>query len=167
MVVDISRAWQSPGTEFPFQVSQEIPTQDILGENVVFDKAAISGFFTAAGDSIVLQGQLTSKANAVCANCLAPAEVDIQVLFREIFVREVEDDDSDSFLFEGNHVDVSQVALALAILALPMRFLCKEDCEGYCPNCGAEKNLCTCQKELPSEHPFAALQQLLSKDEEV
>ena len=45
---------------------------------------------------------------------------------------------------------------------LPMRFLCKPDCQGYVQYLD-EEDPDTCQKELTGQHPFAALQQLLSQ----
>lgn len=167
MILDVSRALGAPGTEFPFLATQEVPAQDVLGEEVTFDKATISGFFSAAGDAIVLHGQLTTIARARCANCLAPAKAELQVPFREVFVREADPSDPDQFLFEGSRVDLSQMALALSVLALPMRFLCRADCQGANPGGAEEKDHCACQKELPAKHPFEALQQLLTKDEEV
>ncbi len=169
MLLDISRALRAPGTEFPFLVGEEIPPQDILGETVSFDKVVLSGFFSSGGESILIHGQLTTVAHARCANCLEAAAIKVESPFREIFVKDGDPEDPDKFAFEGEALDLSQLALSLTVLALPMRFLCREDCKGLCPVCGGNlnENLCTCQKELPPKHPFEALQQLLSKDEEV
>ena len=169
MLLDISRALKAQGSEFPFLLSGEISDQDILGEPVSFDKAAMNGLFSAAGKSVLIHGQLETIAHARCAKCLGSAKVDLKVPFREIFVQDGDPNDPDKFSFEGNWLDLSHLALSLAVLALPMRFICREDCKGLCPVCGGNlnKNLCTCQKELQQKHPFEALQQLLKKDEEV
>ena len=52
-------------------------------------------------------------------------------------------------------------------MALPIRFLSKEDCPGLGETHPVDVDFSLCQKELPGQHPFAALQQLLTKDEEV
>lgn len=167
MLLDITRAIQAPGTEFPFVVSEEILPQEILGEEVVFDKATITGFFSGVGESIFVHGRLLTTAHARCANCLANAKADIEVPFSETFVREADSDDPDRFTFEGSQIDFAHLALSLSVLALPMRFKCKADCEGLCGTCGKETNHCTCRKESPERNPFATLKQLLTKDEEV
>ncbi len=167
MFLDVTRGIQTPGTEFPFMLSEEIAPQEILGEQVAFDKATITGFFSGVGERIFIRGNLTTTAYAQCANCLAPAQAPIEVPFTETFARDAGSDDLDMFTFEGSKVDFAELALSLSVLALPMRFLCREDCQGLCGTCGKDFNHCTCQKETGVRHPFEALQQLLTKDEEV
>ena len=168
MLLDISRALRSPGTEFPFELDGEIPTQDVLGETVSFDKAALSGTYSAAGKSVLIQGQLFAAAHSVCAKCLGPAQMELTIPFREIFVQDGDPEDPDKFAFEGSLLDFGHLALSLAVLNLRIRFVCGAGCKGLCPVCGENlnKNQCTCRKELPIKHPFEALQMLL-KDEEV
>ena len=167
MFLDVSKALRSPGTRFPFQQMLAIPVQDVLGEEVSFDPVQLEGSVEAVGESILLNGNLKTTAHAPCANCLAPAQAALDVPFSETFVHEAQPEDPDVFPYEGSRVELDQMALSVVMLALPMRFLCREDCQGFCAQCGMDKNLCTCQKELPDKHPFAALQQLLTKDEEV
>jgi len=169
MLLDISRALRSQGTEFPFALEGEIPTQDILGEMVTFDKVTMSGNYSAAGKSVLVEGQLTAAAHARCAKCLSRAQAEVTVPFREFYVQDGDPEDPDKFAFEGYSLNLDHLALSLALLDLPMRFLCGEDCKGLCPVCGASlnKQTCTCRKETLTKHPFEALQHLLTKDEEV
>ena len=169
MLLDISRALRSQGTEFPFALEGEIPTQDILGEMVTFDKVTMSGIYSAAGKSVLVEGQLTAAAHARCAKCLNPAQAEVTVPFREFYVQDGDPEDPDKFAFEGYSLNLDHLALSLALLDLPMRFLCSENCKGLCPVCGASlnKQTCTCRKEALIKHPFEALQHLLTKDEEV
>lgn len=46
-------------------------------------------------------------------------------------------------------LDISQEIRDLVILGLPIRILCREDCKGLCPDCGANLNFenCSCRKE--------------------
>ena len=168
MLLDVTCAIQSPGTEFPFSLSQEIAPQEVLGEQVVIDTATLNGFFSGVGESIYVRGTISTVAHAGCANCMAPAQSPIEVTFSEVFLHEEKSDDPDRFTYEGSKIDLTDLAMSLTVLSLPMRFMCKEDCKGLCGKCGKDKDHCTCQKELPArQHPFAALQQLLTKDEEV
>jgi Predicted metal-binding, possibly nucleic acid-binding protein len=167
MFLDITRAIQNPGTEFPFTMSEEVAAQDILGEQVTFEKAAISGFFSSVGGKIFVRGRLSTTAYALCANCLAPAKAPIEVLFQETFIQKMDVPDEEAFIYEGSKLDFADMALSLSVLALPMRFLCKEDCQGFCGVCGKDMEHCTCQKENQQRHPFEKLQQMLLKDEEV
>ena len=60
------------------------------------------------------------------------------------------------------HHHLEKLAMSYAVMHLPMRFLCKPDCQGYVQYLD-EEDPDTCQKELTGQHPFAALQQLLSQ----
>ncbi len=169
MLLDVSRALRSPGEEFPFVHEETIPPQDIYGEQIVFDDpVTMSGVFCMSGDSLMLRGELKCVAHALCANCLAPVAVPMVVPFDEVFVRvdrftPQDEDDPDRLAFEGAKVALSHLALTLAVLNLPMRFVCREDCPGLMP---AQSDISTqaSQKETPDQHPFSALQSLLNED---
>ena len=78
-----------------------------------------------------------------------------------------EDDYADLFPLEGDGVDVSDVLETCFILGMDLKFLCRDDCKGLCPDCG--KNLndgpCGCGKQ--TDPRMAALAQLLDDIQEV
>ena len=167
MFLDVSIALKNPGEQFPFRVEQEIAPQEIGGETVSFDPAVLEGTFSAEEDQVTLEGTLKAVAHATCANCLAPAQAKVEAPFRETFVRNADPEDDETYGYTGNAVDFEKLAMSTAVLNLPMRFLCREDCPGLWKQYGVDNDSTACQKELQKEHPFAALQQLLTKDEEV
>ena len=75
-------------------------------------------------------------------------------------------DDDEQMTFEGKEIDLAQLALTLTVLELPMRFEC-ESCSDRSDEEDVGEETRACQKETPMEHPFSALQQLLTKDQEV
>lgn len=165
MFLDVSQALCCPGERYPFEAIQPMLAQDILGETVTFDDVRLEGTFEAIGQSILAQGELKTVAHMRCANCLAPVNVPMALSFKETFAPDAAPDDPDRFFYESSKLEFSQMVVSLVVLALPMRVLCKAGCQGLCSQCGKPKDLCTCQKEV--KHPFEALQQLLTKDEEV
>ncbi len=168
MKLNVSEALRNPGQEYAFHGEQAIAPVDIGGETVVFDTAVLQGAFFADDDGgVTVDGKLTTVAHAQCANCLEPASADIEASFRETFVRGGDPNDDEIFAYEGYQVEFDKLAMSYAVMALPIRFLCKEDCEGLGETIAVDSDYNSCQKELPGQHPFAALQQLLTKDEEV
>lgn len=168
MKLNVSEALRNPGQEYPFHGEQTIAPVEIGGDTVTFDAAELSGTYFAADDgSVSVDGSLKTVAHAHCANCLEPASATVEASFRETFLRNGNPDDDEIFVYEGYQVDLDKLAMSYAVLALPMRFLCREDCPGFDAQNGADNDFNLCQKELPGQHPFAALQQLLTKDEEV
>lgn len=167
MKLDVSQALRNPGQEFPFKAEQAIAPQDVTGETVSFDPAVMEGVLCAMEDgSVILEGQLTTVAHARCAKCLSPARADIAAGFREIFYHDGQPEDDDRFDYEGSSVELERLAMFTAVLALPMRFLCREDCPGLAAYAGENVFTRSSQEELPGQRPFEALQQLLTEASE-
>ena len=171
LLLDVSRAMRTPGEAFSFVHHEQIPPQDICGEQVSFDEPVVlEGHFSMSGENLTIEGVLRATAHSRCCNCLEPAKVDLCVDFSEVFTRldrytEVEDDDPDRLVFTGSKVELSHLTLTLALLDLPIRFLCREDCDGYKYMAPNFKNAFH-QTETPKkENPFSVLQQLLTKDQ--
>ena len=166
MKLDVAQALRNPGQEFPFEAEQAIAPQEVTGETVTFDPAVMKGVYSAAEDgSVTLEGTLTTVAHAQCAKCLAPAQADVGADFRETFYHDGEPESDDRFVYEGSAVELERLAMFTAMLALPMRFVCREDCPGLAAYAGQDVFTRSSQEELPGQRPFAALQQLLAEKE--
>jgi len=176
LLLDISRALRAPGEDFPFLHRDVIPPQEVFGETIEFTDVLLSGHYSFAGESLHIWGVLTAAAHGVCGGCLKPVRYPIEVEFDEIFARQsrysqVEDasqEEEERLMFEGSKVELSHLALTLAVLELPMRFTCGDACpalDAMQPD--DENSTHACQKDMPDQHPFSALQQLLTKDQEV
>lgn len=63
-------------------------------------------------------------------------------------------------------LDADAAADALFFMLLPAKHLCREDCKGLCPGCGADLNFekCTCPKKNIDPR-LAVLQKYLDKSE--
>lgn len=176
MAMDITRALQQPGEVFPFREEVSIPPQEVFGEEVRFDDPAVlEGSMCLTESTLHIWGQLEATAHGSCAKCLEPAEHKISARFDETILPEGEDlplededilDADDHLTYDGPRFPIERLALTLAVLDLPIRFLCREDCEGL-NSALPDDTTHAGQKELPEEHPFSALQQLLNKDLEV
>jgi uncharacterized protein len=70
-------------------------------------------------------------------------------------------DELETGWYRGAEIQVDSLCLELIALALPVQPLCREDCAGLCPRCGADRNTTPCEcAELRPESPFAALASL-------
>lgn len=172
MMLDVSPALRSPGEAFPFRHEESLPPQEILGETIRFqDPVVLEGSYAMAEESLILRGTLKATVHASCAKCLEPVSCAISVPIEENFLHTdqamLEDDGAaweEQFSFTGSKVELNPLALTLALLALPIRFVCGAGCEGIqLPDQDNDDS----QKDLPEAHPFSALQQLLTKDQEV
>jgi uncharacterized protein len=65
------------------------------------------------------------------------------------------------YLYDGDEIDLTDAVQEQLLLSLPMQPLCRKDCRGICPTCGADRNrqACSC-RNASKEGPFAALRRL-------
>jgi DUF177 domain-containing protein len=71
-----------------------------------------------------------------CMRCLEDASFETGVDAREVAQDDTDDEDLRSPYVEDEELDLGRWAHDAAVLAIPARFLCREDCAGLCPTCG-------------------------------
>ena len=163
MKLDVSDALSHPGQEYRFSGTQAIADQEISGDRVRLDDCETEGVFMADEDgNIAVRGKLRTVAHARCANCLAEAQSEIENEFDEVFQRNGDPEDDVIFAYEGHEVSLDKLVMSYAVMALPIRFLCREDCPGF------EYRDPDAEPSEPGiQFPFAGLRQLLDNNEEV
>ena len=173
MDLDVSLAFRQPGERIPFRHEVTIPPQVIFGETISFPQPAVfEGTYLLEEDSLLLDGRFTAQAHGACAYCLKAVVYPVDVPVKEVFLHldrlsqvDPEHLEDEQMTFQGKELDLGPLALTLAVLDLPMRLVC-QDCSEKQAREGLEDTH-ACQKEPPQVHPFSALQQLLTKDQEV
>lgn len=170
MVLDVTKALQAPGEEYPFACSEEVPPAIWDGTEVHFvTPVRVSGIYMAVKDDVWVRAAVEVRMRLACASCLSDAYHDGSARMDVCYAHQPDPQDPDLFGFEGHTLRLDDAVLGALWLEMPMRVLCLPDCKGLCSRCGANRNqiMCTCQKELPAKHPFSALAALLNEDKEV
>ena len=88
-----------------------------------------------------------------CWVCLAAADVPVDVDATEIHEADTDDPDMRSSYVADGVLDVAGWARDAVAEALPARILCREDCAGICPRCGANLNDGPCGCGPPEPDP--------------
>ena len=115
----------------------------------------ISGRIRRNGDEVELTGNLATKFETVCARCLQPVAIPFSADFDERFAtavswgaeeqHELASEDLNLSVFDGAAIDLDQLVREQLLLANPAQVLCREDCQGLCPVCGADRNTVACE----------------------
>lgn len=167
MKLDVSQALMHPGVPYAFSGPQAIAAQEIGGETVVIDACTVEGRFMAdEAGNVSVAGCIRATACARCANCLEPARAVVENSFDETFLRGGDPEDPEIFVYDGHTVDLDRLAMSFVVMALPMRFLCREGCPGISGGAYAAPE----SEETGTRRPFAALEglrTLLTNQEEV
>ncbi len=121
---------------------------------------------------VFIRGHLTSTIPQTCGRCLesAPlrvrADVDLRFVPRPATGDAVElgAADLDLCFYEADQIDLNTVIESETTLALPMKPLCRDDCRGLCPSCGANRNLTACGCDTrPPDPRLGALKDLAAR----
>lgn len=108
----------------------------------------VEGTLENTGGSFRVSGEVRATRVFVCDRCLAATEAQERYPFEENFHRGSSADDEEGFGDSG--INLVPLAHDAILTALPIRNLCRPDCKGLCPRCGADLNQddCGCDREV-------------------
>jgi uncharacterized protein len=123
---------------------------------------------------IRITGELETKIEVVCARCLETVIEEVNRAF-DLFYRPVtkdlkpkedrlKDDDTEIGFFDGEGLFLADVLKEQVLLALPLKVICRSDCRGLCPSCGANLNHEECRCETHATDPRMAPLSRLKQD---
>lgn len=118
-----------------------------------------------------LEARLSYQQTLTCTRCLAPLalavdetiELAIETSASEPMLGEHELTASDlqTLFLEGQELDTTPILMEQLQLNIPMKPLCREDCAGLCPRCGADLNEAPCScDDSPTDPRWQALEKL-------
>ncbi|MDX2181924.1 MAG: DUF177 domain-containing protein [Bryobacteraceae bacterium] len=125
-------------------------------------------------EEVRVRGWIRVDMSGPCERCLeaAPLQVDrkFDLFYRpagstpeagEVALKEGE---VEIGFYEGDGLDLTEILREQVLLALPMQRLCRTDCRGLCPVCGADRNRqsCSCVTEIADER-WAALRDFAAR----
>ncbi len=117
----------------------------------------------STNDGIDVTGTITAPWAGVCRRCLVDVSGRAVAQVDERYQRELTDDDA--YPIENNQLDLAPMARQLVLLELDDERLCRPDCAGLCPVCGADRNEveCGCDTTVKDDR-WAALEGLVLDD---
>jgi uncharacterized protein len=149
-------------------VDGAIPAADAIWSDVEIRPSSpvtVHGRLSKAGDGrYYFTAEFEGAAVGECTRCLTEVPVRAGDSIQCLFVDSDEDgldDDPDVFLLDAKSrsIDVRPAVREGWILAVPSFVLCREDCKGLCPTCGADRNTTACACDPPGDPRWAALKE--------
>ena len=145
MRVNVSDIVKTEGAGIDVQFCDDLPELREFDTSVEFKPSfEFTGRIVNLGGLLKLSGQLHFEFSANCLRCLSHVNTAMDIEVNENFVEILKSDDVDAYTFEGNVVDIDKPLMDNIILALPMTFICSEDCKGLCSICGNNLNIKNC-----------------------
>lgn len=143
--------------------AEELEREEIecLGD-VAMDVTVRKG--DAGGGEYVAEGAISFQADLRCARCIEPYpfanDSTFTVRFRPLAQGsdseeeiEIGSDELEVEFYSEREIALRQLAAEQIQLAVPMKPLCEESCQGLCPRCGANLNrgACNCAENVLDE----------------
>jgi uncharacterized protein len=153
--LELARAETEP---LAFRERLALPAEALEDVVAGVDGVELSGVIEKSGRGFLLEGEVSGSVRLTCSRCLKEfafsfAEpVSVQLVPASLAPRDEETqlgkDDLDVRFFEEPVVDLPDLAAEQVQLAVPVKPLCRETCQGLCPRCGADWNQgqCACPR---------------------
>ena len=92
-------------------------------------------------EGVLVTGTAVVRLQGNCARCLDEISSTEEVEIQELFCYPGKEmDDAEALHIEGELIDLEPVLRDAVVLDLPFTPLCRPDCAGLCPECGANLN---------------------------
>ena len=125
-------------------------------------------------EDIRLVGSFSTQIEVRCARCLDPVPNRVQENFDLVYRPQGVDAvgaeasisraETEIGYYQGEGLLLEDVLKEQILLALPVKQVCRRDCKGFCPHCGSNLNLesCNCVSTM-TEPRWAALEDIRKK----
>jgi len=150
-----------------FEIEADIEELD-LGVHTFLEPLRCMIVLVRTGDRIDLHLDLKTGIELECSRCGEPTDYSVGTSADVTFLPEAKGQGEDleaeatDLEFYLDEIDLRGVVRDTFLLALPVAALCREDCRGLCPSCGANLNRksCKCNTRLKPS-PFEKLRRLV------
>jgi uncharacterized protein len=128
-----------------------------------------------ADPGFYLRARLAYEQTLTCDRCLAPfvqpvsSDIELLVLVEpsqqeEVGEHQLEEEELGMLVIEEEVLDTAPLLLEQLQLNIPMKPLCRSDCAGLCPRCGADLNAGPCDCRTDEVDPrWAGLAEIRSR----
>lgn len=169
MIVDLTTI-KDTRTSFDFSIEPE--QIDLESETARVKRVArVRGTVKKGIVQTDVDGRIQAVVEIECSRCLLPTDVSLDFPFSAAFVTaenytqekeaEVNLANLEVSIYEGDRVDLGEIVREQILLNLPGQIFCREDCQGLCQKCAANRNLIDCNCEEKEIDPrWAALKNL-------
>ena len=165
-VVHVAKLRRAVGTRWHEQ--RQGPIEDLGLSDVAVPEEAMpvaDVVLESVLGGVSVTGTVSAPWAGECRRCLAPASGVLQLKVRELYTEEGDGDET--YPLVDDEVDLEPLVRDAVLLELPQAPLCRPECRGLCPMCGADRNEEACGCEARRDPRWAALDVLRVPDARV
>ena len=119
-------------------------------------------------EGLLVSGTVGADLVLTCVRCLREVGDRLEVEVRELFAADPDEAEDEGYaVLADNRLPLDTMTRDALVLAFPQAPLCRPDCAGLCPRCGADLNEGDCGHREPEADPrWSALAELRRSLEE-
>ncbi len=159
LVIDVHELLEKPGSRRPFSLSTRVDGLDV-GLVGIRDELRFDLVLEAIEEGVLVQGSVAGEYAGSCGRCLGPLGAPIEVKVAEVY-RPAGGAWEEGYVITHATIDLEGLVRDAIGLEIPLNPLCRPDCAGLCPRCGADLNegMCDCPPDQ-GDPRWSALREL-------
>jgi uncharacterized protein len=143
-LVNIADLLHRPGARRREHVVGPVEAMRVMDTSVADGAtASVDTLLEWVTDGVLATGTASTEWMGLCRRCLSPIGGRVEASFQELFEPRARDD-GETYPLRGDRIDLGPLAREALLLELPLAPVCREDCLGLCPTCGADRNAGPC-----------------------
>ncbi|MEZ0395065.1 MAG: DUF177 domain-containing protein [Anaerolineales bacterium] len=133
-----------------------------LGDDLMMSGFGGTARFSRTPQGLLLQADFHGSVMLECVRCLTEYQQFLHWEFTDLYAFDRRSlSESNLLVPETGQIDLAPLLREYAFLEFPINPICKPDCKGLCPVCGANLNETDCgHSSSGADSPFAALKEL-------
>ncbi len=141
-IIDLSRLNLSHGEGKRLELPVRLEPFELGGQTYLANPLSVAARLDVSRPSsgFAFRLRFSTHLEGPCMRCLEPAAIDLEVEAREVDAAATDAEELRSPYVDEDELDIGRWAHDATILALPTQILCRPDCLGLCPVCGASLN---------------------------
>lgn len=138
LIVNVAEVLRRVGNTKDITTAVDSTLLDLGDDRIVAQDVPVEFHLESSNSGIVVHGSASAEFRDQCRRCLRPVAERLDVSIAELYQRDITD--PDAYLLEGEQLNLVPLVREHLLLALPDAPLCRADCPGLCPVCGADKS---------------------------
>lgn len=138
LVVNVAEVLRRVGNVKDIDVAVDSELLELGDDRIGSQDIPVVFHLESTNTGIVVRGTVSAEYHDSCKRCLADVRDTVNVQIGELYQREITD--PDAYPLEGEQLLLAPLVREHLLLALPDAPLCRADCPGLCPVCGADKS---------------------------
>jgi|tagenome__1003787_1003787.scaffolds.fasta_scaffold20310796_2 uncharacterized protein len=109
------------------------------------EQATLVADIDSVVDGLLLNGRIAAWVRLSCVRCLTEVDRTVEVEVTELFALDPADAEEPGYaVVPVDLLPLDTMIRDALVLALPNAPVCRDDCAGLCPRCGADRNTADC-----------------------